>query len=174
MIDITPYIEINGSRTFTDMFLTSIYRKMCHDKTLQSTFLYGTIRNELEFISFCKRSDIRLWFITYEKQELGFFWLDTFSGHACNIHFCTFSEYWGDVLLVTAGYQVFKTLFNMRDTNGNTLFPVLIGEISTKNEYAIEYTKKVGMVEVGVVPKALWNGWEMKPEDKYICYKKGE
>ena len=153
---ITPYIEIDGIRTFTDTFVKSLYSRMVDDGTDKVVFSDGGIKSEEDFLGFMKYGQNYLFVIKNETDISAILWLNRILDKTCYAHFCGFQGSLGEGS-VDVGRFAMNHVFGVKDDWGNPCFETVLGLIPTWNNVGIKWLKKVGLVEIGKIPNALWD-----------------
>ena len=92
-IEVIPYIEVNGIRTFKDSEICNLYLSMLARS--ENIFTDGTVRNCEEFLEMFKYGTNLLYVMLCDRKPAGFAFLNNFTPKTAYGHFCIFKEYWG-------------------------------------------------------------------------------
>jgi len=168
LIEIMPYIEVDGIRTFTDSEILSIY-----DRTIKEgkgyIFKDGTIYNRLRFLEVMKNEGTFLYIIYYRNDLLGITWLNRFEGRLARIHWCMFDGI-SAKQKIRAGRYISQKLINMKDKEGNYIFDLLIGYMPASNKSAIQFVQMCGSKICGEIPNLIWDKEKSESEPGVIGY----
>ena len=157
MIDLVPYVELNGQRTLTDSFIKAFWDAICKDKSEDSLFASKEVTTSEQFISYLKQPANLPVFCFYEGQASGVCWLNNIRKNAAMIHFCFLSNVWGKKALECAE-KILAHWFSFPDNKGGYLFDVLIGNTPANNKLASRFAENVGFTILGTVPKVEAHG----------------
>ena len=159
----TPYfielIPITDSNESID-FLLDLFRQ-----TKQENLDYifeGSILNEFDFIHAMFNDNTLFFLLYYEGILVGYFWIDTFVGRSCFIHFCFFRHFWGKQT-ISFGHKVMRYLFDYFN------FDMIAGLVPITNNFAIKYAEQV-MNKVGIFPKSIYNPEKDEHKDAVLFY----
>lgn len=166
---ITPYIEIDGIRTFTDTFIKSIYSRISNEGLVPIVFSDGGIRTPDDFLGFMKYGQNYLFVIETESDVAAILWLNRILDRTCYAHFCGFKNSWGKGS-VDIGRFAMTHVFNVTDDFGKVCFETVLGLIPSWNTVGIGWLKKVGLVEAGKIPNALWSATLNKSTEGVLMY----
>ena len=158
---ITPYIEIDGIRTFTDTFVKGIYSRMVDEGTDKVVFSDGGIKSEEDFLAYMKYGQNYLHVIEDGTDIAAILWINKILYKTCYAHFCGFKNSMGEGS-VDIGRFAMEHLFGVTDHWGNPCFETVLGLIPTWNIFGTKWLKKIGLVEIGKIPNALWDEKENK------------
>ena len=169
MLKITPYIEIDGIRTFTDAFIRDVYSRIVDDNLESIVFSDGNIKTPDDFLAFMKYGPNYLFIIETESGVTAILWLNRILDRTCYAHFCGFKDSWGEGS-VDIGRFAMDHVFNVTDDFGKVCFETIHGLIPAWNTTGIGWLKKVGLVEVGRIPNALWSATLNKSTEGVLMY----
>ncbi len=151
MIELVPYVKLNGEWTVPDNVMAAIYYQMKIDGTLDTVFYDGKVNSPEELVSLMK-DPINLPVVTLvDKKISGIYWLSGVSNNYAFGHFCAFKNAWGKYTKEIA-QRVLDYWFSFPSKDG-FLFDVIIGMIPEFNERAIRYAEDIGFSRVGAIPK---------------------
>jgi hypothetical protein len=125
-------------------------------------FANGGVTTPVQWMEFIKNKRNVVHIVGNEKEIEMIAWLNSFGFNYAFAHFCAFPPSWGRNT-VEVGRMSLKYWFDM------DVIDVVLGQVPAFNQIAIDYTKKVGMIEVGTVP-----GIKYKKDGtitgSYFCY----
>ena len=153
---ITPYIEIDGIRTFTDTFIKSLYSRMVDEGVAPTVFFDGGIKSSESFLGFMKYGQNYLFVIENETDLAAILWLNRILDKTCYAHFCGFNGSLGEGSW-EIGQFAMRHVFGVKDDSDRPCFETVLGLIPSWNAIGIKWLKKVGLVEIGKIPNALWD-----------------
>lgn len=156
MIELIPYVEINGARTVSDDVLEKIFYKIKEDGTLYTVFADRKVNAPRDFMATMKSSSNLVVFVVVDKKIQGFAWLNGCSDNHAFAHFCFFKESWGNST-ESMGKELLRYWMSFPGEKGY-LFDVIIGMIPEFNTRAQKFIEKLGFVRVGTIPKMARNG----------------
>lgn len=156
-VNLLPYCEIDGLRTFKDSEIGYLFTLIQKESKTESLFSDGSVQSELDLIALFKKDDRKLWIVSYKDKIKGLAWLSDFRQSTACVHFVCFGV---DISLLKVAQQSIRQLIYMKDINNQYIFSVLTGFISEKNTKAIEFTEKMGLVFVGKVPNAIYDYYD--------------
>lgn len=151
VISVLPYVEIEGQRTVSDEFVREIWRNMLKDRSAHIVFQAKEVKSEEEMIRYLKDPMNMVVFVFVDSQPAGVAWMNGIRNNYGNGHFCFLSKSWG-LYTEKMAKEVLDYWFSLA-LNGKPIFEVIIGKIPDWNRKAISFIKKLGFVELGVIPK---------------------
>lgn len=151
VIGVLPYVEIEGQRTVSDEFVRQIWRNMLKDRSAHIVFQAKEVKTEDEMIRYLKDPSNMVVFVFVDGEPAGVAWMNGIRGNYGNGHFCFLSKAWGHYTESMAR-EILDYWFSL-SLNGKPIFDVVIGKIPDWNRKAINFIKKLGFVELGVIPK---------------------
>ena len=166
---ITPYIEIDGIRTFTDTFIKSLYSRIVAEGTDKIVFYDGGIKSGEDFLAYMKCGQNFLLVIENETDISAILWINKILYRTCYAHFCGFNGSIG-AGSVDVGRFAMNHMFGVTDDSGQPCFETVLGLIPSWNIVGIKWLKKVGLVEIGKIPNALWDEQENKSVDGTLLH----
>jgi hypothetical protein len=152
---ITPYIEIDGIRTFPDSYIKGIYSRMVDEGSAPIVFFGGEIRTPEAFLTSMKYRSY-LFVIESESGLAAILWLNKILHKTCYAHFCGFNGSLGKGS-VDIGRFAMNHVFGVKDDYDKPCFETVLGLIPSRNVIGVKWLKKVGLVEIGKIPNALWS-----------------
>jgi len=174
-VRLLPYTEINGIRTLRDSDIVALYEKIISDGMKDVVFSDGEIANAFDFLTAMKYGNNKLFVVLADEEWAGVLWLNRFKSKTAHAHFCGFSSFWGKNT-VDIGKKAINEVLHMKNGDNNEyLFDTLLGLIPVANIVAIKWVKKIGFIEVGVIPNGLWNEPMKHSEDgMLLCLTRGK
>ncbi len=166
MMNLIPYIEIDGQRNFKDSEILLLYDRMVEDGTVNTVFQDGIINCREDFLHEMKTSS-RL-HIVVDEEPVSIVWLNRFEGKTARLHFCFFKKAWGE-RSVEIGRFICRELLQYQ-IEGEYIFDALIGRIPAGNKAAIGFFKKVGVEFIGELPEGHWNDFKKRSESCFVVY----
>lgn len=167
-LEIVPYIEIDGIRTFTDSDILSIYDRII-DEGKEYVFKDGTVCDRFVFLETMKNGQTALYVIYYKKKLLGIMWLNRFEGRLARAHWCTFDGF-SAKQKIQAGRYANEKIMDMKDTKGDYVFDLLLGYTPISNSQAIQFIRLCGGITGEAIPGLIWNSKEGESEPGVISY----
>jgi hypothetical protein len=152
---ITPYIEIDGIRTFPDSFIKGVYSRMVDEGSAPIVFSDGVITSSDAFMVYMKYRSY-LFAIESDTDLAAVLWVDKILDKTCYAHFCGFNGSLGKGS-VDIGRFAMNHVFGVKDDFDKPCFETVLGLIPSWNVIGVKWLKKVGLVEVGKIPNALWS-----------------
>lgn len=153
---VVPYLPLDGVFPLRDSQVLAFWERMVRDGTGGRVFFDGSITDGAQFLAKVKRTDHLFLFCFDGATPVAVCWLDTFAPHRAHIHFCVFRESWGNAAKAL-GRLVLKTIEDMKDSNGEAVFQMLLGITESSNSPAIRFAKSIGLSKCGHIPGYLWN-----------------
>jgi len=169
MVKITPYIAVDGIRTFNDSYIKKIYEKMEEEGLVETVFPDGWIRSPGAFLEFMKHGPNYLFVIDSDHKLAAILWINRLLDRTCYAHFCGFKSSTGSGS-VNIGRIAMRHLFDIKDDSGNDRFETVLGLLPSWNIVALKWLRKVGLAEVGKIPNALWNAKNQKSDEGMLLY----
>jgi hypothetical protein len=152
---IIQYGYYDGIPTLRDSEVMDLYRRMLRDKTADTVFYDGSIRNPKDFLLFIKSCCTMIVAMSDEGEPLGMGWLNNRHMRSVDGHFCLFCDAWGSNS-VEIGKSMVEYAVNLKQ-DGEQIFDVIIGTIPKWNKAAIMFAEKCGAVIVGDIPCAVYD-----------------
>ena len=152
-IEVIPYLEFDGIRTFRDSDIMELYTRMEKDGTAPTVFSDGAINNADEFLAIMKNGNNMLYVIFVDGERSGVIWLNRFEARFARCHWCLFSNQWGEHS-VEIGRYTLQTIIRDKAPDGSYFQDMLMGIIPSSNKRAIEYCEKCGGTIQGEIPFA--------------------
>jgi len=168
-VQLIPYVEVDGIRTFKDSEIIALYDRTVRDGTAKALFHDGEIGSAKEFLTSIKFGENRLFVVLVLNEIAGVFWLNRFKGRSCYVHFTTFSHVWGKNSVEVGRAAIRKAMHMATDAEGYT-FDVLLGLIPSWNQRAIRWTLDVGFEACGDIPNAIWDSDQGKSVQGTLMY----
>lgn len=161
MYNFFPYIEYDGMWTLRDSEMVELFEQFEKEQTINLIFRDNVIQTPEHFIRHFKYSGDKLYFWTVENKIGGIFWLNHFTGKRCNLHFNALKWTWG-THVTESGKNVLQRLLEVYDC--------ILGDIPIDNKLAIRSVKTMGMKELCIVPKAIYDDGLNKSIDAMLLY----
>jgi len=152
MSKIIPYVYDQGNKQWSipDTLMAQLFIKMQDLGLAETVFANGTVKNHLQWLMFVQHKSNVVNIVGNEKEVEGITWLNSFGYNYAFGHFCFFPQTWGKNS-VELGKMVLNYWFNDLKS-GDWGLDVIMGQVPATNERAVEYTKKIGMIPMGIVP----------------------
>ena len=154
MITLVPYVEMNGVRTVSDEIIKDVFQQMKIEKTLETVFYSGEVKNEQDLLAILKNRNNLHVFVLVDGVVGGFAWINGLKSNYAYAHFCFFKKTWGEHTQ-EIGKKLIEYWFSIPDKNGEPLFDVLIGIVPAFNKSAINFIQKLGLITIGEIPKMI-------------------
>jgi hypothetical protein len=151
MIEIVPYVEINGTRTATDTYINSLYQTMVKDNLVKRVFVNDQMETSQDFLNHMKSPNILPLIALYEGKPMGVAWLADIKPNTATAHFCFFKCSWGK-LTEEMGRAVLDYWFGQKDGKYNFPFKTIIGMTPERNRSALKYIRQLGFKVLGAIP----------------------
>jgi len=165
-IEIVPYKEIDGIKTFSNTQIRRLYN-MVLENGHGVIFDTSNMQSEDEFLREMNTNSY-LYIIYYEGKPISFMWINNIYERMAYGNWCTFKGFSYDQK-VTAMKRALDYLMDLR-VDDKHMFDCLVGHTASKLEGAIAFMESVGMVCVGEIPKLMWNHKTNKSEPGSILY----
>jgi len=161
MIQIIPYLEVDGIRTLKDSDIYELFVLMKSEGKLEQVFYDGSVKTPDDFLLMFKRLDNWLYvFMNQDDRPVGFFWINNFEGSSCRVHFCFFNNVGKNLLRVAiSGLEHIAKYFRL-----------IRGVTPLYNRTACKLVQKSGMRVLGVEPDRIYNYYTGKTEPALITY----
>jgi len=165
---IIPYVQIDGAWSLPDSVMSDLWARMTVERTVQKVFCTGSIKSQPEFMHLVKSPSNCVVTQWYGDEPVFLGWLNNFTKKSAMAHFCVFKGGWGwsEEILKSA----FKYWFSFKNYDGDPLLDTLIGMIGADNRLAVKLSKKVGSVDMGVIPNYAVNYYTKETIGLYVCY----
>jgi len=177
-IRLVPYCEIDGIRSFSDSEIAELYDRMEKDGSAEAVFYDRSVQNRSGFVALMRSPGTYLYVIIAEDvvgvtDMIGIVWLNRVERKRAFMHFCPFSNVWGEKS-VEMGKETVRRLINMKAGKGEYLFDVFYGIVPVANARAIKYAEACGGKVICSLPCGSWNGAEKANEPGvFIQYLRG-
>ncbi len=169
MIEIVPYVEVNGSRTVPDDLVKGFFRQMVADGTAHIVFYNGNVKTDQDFLDTMKSTDNFPSFILVDGKIGGLGWLNGVVGNYAFSHFCFLKHAWGKDT-AEMGKAIINYWLSLPGVEGPFL-DVLIGLIPDFNQHATTFAQKMGYVRIGVIPKMAHNAYAGESVGMTVLYR---
>lgn len=153
MVEILPYVELNGAWSLPDTKMAGIWDQLVRDGTAKIVFSDGEVSTSQEFITLCK-SPANLPAIVYvDKECSGIGWINGLHKDRGFAHYAFFKSQWGlnteGMARALINYWLYTDL-----PDGSPAFPLnmLIGQTPVWNRKAVRFLKRIGFTVVGELP----------------------
>lgn len=161
-VDLLPYCEIDGIRTLKDSDIKHLYQRIEEAGVADIVFCGSDIKDAEGFLAAMKYKDNHLYVVLVDEKPEMIVWLNRFEGKFARFHWCPFKDLRGD-RLTQVGMAVRDKFFSMKDYSGEYLYDMLMGIIPIENKPAIGFLKKIGVKELGILPKAVLKDGKSTP-----------
>ena len=162
MSKIIPYVMTEDGWSIPESVMTGIFLEMRRNNLDEVVFANGTVKNVMAWMQFVQNTKNVVHVVGNEKEVEMIAWINSFGLNYAFAHFCTFPCAWGKNT-VEIGRMSLKYWFDMG------VVDVILGQVPAFNQIAIDYVKKLGLIEIGTVP-----GIKYKKEDtvtgSFFCY----
>jgi hypothetical protein len=168
-IELIPYTEVDGIRTYKDSDILDLYDRIIEDG-YEYMFSDGTIGSRDKFLHTMKYKDNQLYVLYIDRVIAGVMWLNDFNGKVAKMHWCVYNHVSTRQKLYLMRDAVDQVL-NIKEKSGGYLFDLIIGTTPVSNELAARFVLAAGAKLAGEVPNLLWNETEGRSESGYITYR---
>lgn len=168
MIDLVPYVEVNGTRTVSDGLLRQTFEKIKEDGSHISVFSEGGVKTPDDFIKMMKSPQNLPVFVLVDKKISGLAWINGCVENRAFGHFCFFKEVWGTRSL-EMGKAVLKYWFSFPGNDG-PLFDIILGMTPGGNKKALGFITRLGFERVGEIPKMSRNAYTGDRDSIVLSY----
>lgn len=162
------YKNAQGKANYSNDFLRLIYQRFKKERTLQKVMPSYEVTEELFLQSF-QPGIAQAWFILYNKEFSGIFWLNHFETKTAYVHTCLLKKVWGEKA-IEIGKAVLKYWLNLKNQEGEYILDAIYTLCPLNNRLVIKYTEKVGMKLIGELPKATYIYKEKKSISSRLYY----
>ncbi len=169
MINVLPYVELNGKWIVDDSVIASVFYKMVSDGTAETVFYEGEILSPEDFIRVLKSPGNLPCLVFVDEVIQGIAWLNELKGNHATAHFCVFKESWGQNSK-DMGLAVLKYWFSF-ENNGKPLLDVILGVTPSEYRFALKFITDLGFKVVGEVPKVLYNVYKGAQSNAVLSYR---
>jgi len=166
--EMIPYAKHDGVRTLTDSFIMGLFDRMEKDDTARIVFYDKCVTTREQFLTVMKKPSTYLWVLKVKGDVVGMCWMNNVINKSAVPHWCMFKEYWGKS--VDIGIYMHEYILHLKKPNGEYFLDVLTGLVAPWNKKMRGFCNKIGGVEVGLVPKIIWNGYKNQSEDGIYFY----
>jgi RimJ/RimL family protein N-acetyltransferase len=153
---IKPYLFDHrlGKYSIPDQEMVAMFEVMQANKIDERTFGRQVIKHEDAFLSLVQnpKNVVHVVYNENGQESLALAWLNGFGCNYAMGHFCCFPVAWKNGLAREAIKNSLKYWFSFKRYENNMLLDVIVGQIPSDNKMAINFSKKIGMVEVGKIP----------------------
>ena len=155
-ITILPYVKINpNDYSLSDDVLHGLWDQIVKENLVSVVFHDGKLNDAQAFIDYLK-SDRNLpifVFVNHKIQAMA--WLNSIMNNYAFGHFLMLSEAWGKYTHAI-GSKIIDYWFSFPGLHGY-LFDLILGLVPDDNMRAHRFVKGLGFIEVGTIPKMLYN-----------------
>lgn len=169
-VELIPYCEIDGIRTFQDSEILTFYDRMEQEGTAQHFFNGGNIANREQWLRFMKKPENFLYVVYADKKLASLCWLNQVKTKSAYIHFCSFNNGLMPDDKISVGKQVMDIFINKKTKDNDFVFDVLIGTLLSSNQIAVQFVQKIGFKIAGEIPNGVWNNITNKSEPLVLSY----
>ena len=153
MIQLVPYVYVNGNWTAEDESIRDLFRTMVADGTINTVFYEGGMDSPEKLLALLKSPNNIPVIVMVDGVVGGLAWLNGVKNNFAFAHFCFFKNVWGKHSK-EIGEELLRYWFSFPGKDG-PLFDVLIGLIPAFNKHATRYTEDIGFVRLGEIPKMV-------------------
>ena len=167
MSKIIPYVKMGEEYTLIDAVMGNLFDVMKELGLADIVFANGTIQTSLEWLQFIKHKSNVVHVVGNEKEIELVAWLNSIRHNYAFAHFCCLPSTWGKNSVEIGKMSLQYWFEDLKQDDWQ--LDVVLGQIPAWNIKAIEYTKKVGMVGLGIVPDIKYKRND-KATGAYFCY----
>ena len=131
-------------------------------------FYDGYVRNEHEFLAFCRSEWVQFYLLRHQGRALGMAWLTHFEGKTARIHFSGFGP--GTRRHAVNLGLVFTHWALTAELAGEQWLNTLIGATPAHNKAALRLIERLGFRVVATIPEAVVPVQHDGPVDMIISY----
>ena len=165
---IIPYVQTDkGTWSLSDEVMVGIFHEMAIHSLDRVVFANGTVTSPLEWMTFIKDKRNVVHIVGDGKDIEMIAWLNSFGHNYAFAHFCAFPCSWGKTS-EDAGIESLSYWFNDLKAPGFEI-DVMLGQVPATNVRAIEYVKKLGLIELGTVPLIKYKNGD-NAIGAFFCY----
>ena len=168
-LDIIPIYRNDSTLNFSEKYMAQIYRRIVREETVHKIFYDGSVTNTNDFIEFIKNKENEIYFVEYDGDEVGFFWLNKFRQKSAFITYCFYKSFKGEKALKISKLCI-EFLFDRTDSHGEYVLDVLLGLTPSNNKLALKFLHKNGMTILGKIPGFLYDYFIDKKIDGIFSY----
>lgn len=150
MLNLVPYVEINGSRSIPDSVMVSIWRRMSEAGINKMVFFSNAVSTEEQWLVMVKRPSNVLHVIFDDDLPVWVSWLNEFGYNFASGHFFALPEAWGEKTDRLAEMTL-RHWFGF-SRGDKPLIDVIIGKIPAHNKIACNFIERIGFTKLGVIP----------------------
>jgi len=165
MLQMMPYMEFDGIRTFTDSQILGFYDQMVKDGTIAQMTFEGVFLNPNDFLAEMKSRSSHLYVAMEDNIPVALIWVNHIEMAAARVHFCFFSNSWGHAQEIMKFAQDYLA----------DIYGVLLGYLPSCNTRAVQACLRMGLTVLGKVPDLIWDHANQKRvEGTIVYYRKNE
>ena len=146
MIEILPYVELNGAWSLPDTAMAGIFEQLVMDGTAGTVFSDGDVKCAKDFVTLCKNPNNLPAIVYVDKECGGIGWVNGLTKDRAFAHYAFFKSQWGHN---TTGMA--KALINYWFQD-EFPFNMLIGQTPVWNRRAVKFLERIGFTVLGVLP----------------------
>lgn len=169
MIEVLPYVELDGKYTVEDEVVRVVFFKMLADETFQVVFYDGTVETPEAFINLLRAPHNYPVFVFVDQKIGGVAWINDAKDNHATAHFCVFREHWGKES-VAMGKAVLDYWFSFTREDGSPMFDVILGVTPAVYKPALRFITQLGFKVVGEVPKVIYNAYTQQRGSAMLSY----
>lgn len=167
LIEILPYCEIDGIRTFADTLMRSFFGQLEADGVFDAVFWGGPTTPD-EAFEMLKYDVNELYVVGLNNEPAGLSWLNEHTETTAVGHFAFFKSAVGHT--VEIGKELLKKFFSYKHKDGRPRFEVLIGVTPVTNKAALSYLPRLEFRIGCRIPNLCYLAREKKTVDGIISY----
>lgn len=140
------------------------------DGTVHRVFYDDSVRSTTDFLDFLKRQENSVFFVKFNGEDVGFFWLKKFIQKSAFINYCFYKDFWGKKTLEVS-QACLDYILHKKNGYDDYVVDVLLGLTPANNKLAISFLIKNGMTVVGKIPGLITDCRHNKIVDGVLSYK---
>jgi len=165
--DIIPLHQGHGSWSVPDEPLVAIWRRIVAERKVEQLFYAGGIDGPRDFLAFIKSPQIIACVVLdlESRSPCAIGWLTNAAGGSAFVHYCVLGR-----PRRAAGRVLLDYWCNLRGSDGNRMFHVLLGITPETHEAALRVIRIMGFREIGTIPKYCQCAFEGGRRGAVISY----
>lgn len=165
--ELRPFLRIDGVPTMRDSEIAAYYDQMVADGTISEINYEGKVPDAAALIRAAKAAQYFA-VVVADGQEVGLVWLNRYEPRRAHLHFCVFSNGWGENCEAMGSWVLAQLL--AIEHEGEYCLDVIWGIAPKANVRALAYVEQCGGQVLGVVPHSIWNAARGCSEDGVFFY----
>lgn len=147
-IEVWPYCEIDGVRTFSDSLMAGLVGQMVREEKFDSVF-YATPETPASVVAYWKHQ-CETYVIGVDEAPGAMLWLTDHTQTSAMAHFTAFNSIAGKTVAV--GKAALRHVFGLKHRDGRPRFEVLVGVTPETNTAALMFLPQLGYTMGQTVP----------------------